>query len=167
MPPVDGAAPPPPPAEPVDLHTLLGQFLAVRHEVNLQTKAVRAQQELERICNALLTLESYRLTHTYTDLGQRKFKKNPLFPYLAAVNEMNRGPGGFGPWQVRQQLEKAEKLARELPPDRKNEELLEQIHVRLRAVDVFNPFGRLFGDFFDPFGFADGEDEDDYGDDGW
>src|SRR5262249_46384532 len=43
--PVDGAAPPPPPAEPVDLHTLLGQFLAVRHEVNLQTKAVRAQQE--------------------------------------------------------------------------------------------------------------------------
>src|SRR5204863_3833237 len=45
VPPVDGAARPPPPAEPVDLHTLLGQFLAVRHEVNLQTKAVRAQQE--------------------------------------------------------------------------------------------------------------------------
>jgi molecular chaperone GrpE len=37
-----------PPAEPeeqVDLHTLLGGFLALRHEVNLQTKAVRAQQE--------------------------------------------------------------------------------------------------------------------------
>src|SRR5947207_5204804 len=45
VPPADGAAPPPPAAEPVDLHTLLGQFLAVRHEVNLQTKAVRAQQE--------------------------------------------------------------------------------------------------------------------------
>src|SRR5262249_5025864 len=44
--PVDGTAPAVPPAEPVDLHTLLGQFLAVRHEVNLQTKAVRAQQEL-------------------------------------------------------------------------------------------------------------------------
>jgi molecular chaperone GrpE len=29
----------------IDLHTLLGQFLAVRHEVNLQTRAVRAQQE--------------------------------------------------------------------------------------------------------------------------
>lgn len=28
-----------------DLHTLLGQFLAVRQEVNLQTRAVRAQQE--------------------------------------------------------------------------------------------------------------------------
>jgi molecular chaperone GrpE len=32
-------------AERPDLHTLLGQFLAVRHEVNLQTRAVRAQQE--------------------------------------------------------------------------------------------------------------------------
>jgi molecular chaperone GrpE len=33
-----------PPSE-IDLHTLLGQFLAVRQEVNLQTRAVRAQQE--------------------------------------------------------------------------------------------------------------------------
>jgi len=35
----------PRPAEGIDLHTLLGQFLAVRQEVNLQTRAVRAQQE--------------------------------------------------------------------------------------------------------------------------
>jgi len=33
------------PEERIDLHTLLGQFAALRHEVNLQTKAVRAQQE--------------------------------------------------------------------------------------------------------------------------
>src|SRR4051812_35375775 len=33
------------PAESIDLHTLLGQFVALKHEVNLQTKAVRAQQE--------------------------------------------------------------------------------------------------------------------------
>jgi molecular chaperone GrpE len=32
-------------AVPVDLHTLLGQFVALRHEVNLQTRASRAQQE--------------------------------------------------------------------------------------------------------------------------
>jgi molecular chaperone GrpE len=40
---------PPPPAEPsrepVDLHTLVAQFVALRQEVNLQTRAVRAQQE--------------------------------------------------------------------------------------------------------------------------
>jgi molecular chaperone GrpE len=32
-------------AEPIDLHMLVGQFTALRHEVNLQTKAVRSQQE--------------------------------------------------------------------------------------------------------------------------
>jgi molecular chaperone GrpE len=39
------AEPEPTPTESIDLHTLLGQFIALRHEVNLQTKAVRAQQE--------------------------------------------------------------------------------------------------------------------------
>src|SRR4051794_11627935 len=46
----------------VDLHTLLGQFTALRHEVNLQTKATRAQQEqnsetLQQLTAALETLE--------------------------------------------------------------------------------------------------------------
>jgi molecular chaperone GrpE len=34
-----------PPAEAPDLHTLLGQLIALRQEVNLQTRATRAQQE--------------------------------------------------------------------------------------------------------------------------
>ncbi len=40
-----GDAATPRPEETIDLHTLLGQFLAVRQEINLQTRAVRAQQE--------------------------------------------------------------------------------------------------------------------------
>jgi molecular chaperone GrpE len=44
------AANPPPPTDPeppaVDLATLVGAFTALRHEVNLQTKATRAQAEL-------------------------------------------------------------------------------------------------------------------------
>ncbi len=36
---------PPEAPERIDLHTLLGQFLALRHEVNLQTRSVRSQQE--------------------------------------------------------------------------------------------------------------------------
>src|SRR5262245_49654303 len=39
------AAPPAGDAEPIDLHTLLGQFVALRHDVSLQTKASRTQQE--------------------------------------------------------------------------------------------------------------------------
>jgi molecular chaperone GrpE len=43
------------PAQPVDLHTLVGQFTALRHEVNLQTKASRAA--LEQNAEALRQLE--------------------------------------------------------------------------------------------------------------
>jgi molecular chaperone GrpE len=56
------AAPPPEPdAETVDLATLVGQFTALRHEVNLQTRAVRAQQEqnaetLRQLAQAVETL---------------------------------------------------------------------------------------------------------------
>lgn len=48
--------------EPIDLHTLLAQMTALRHEVHLQTRAVRAQQEqsaetLERFGQVLGQLE--------------------------------------------------------------------------------------------------------------
>jgi molecular chaperone GrpE len=40
-----GDVPPVPPSPPVDLATILGHYVALRQEVNLQTRAVRAQQE--------------------------------------------------------------------------------------------------------------------------
>src|SRR5262249_25822934 len=48
---------------PVDLHTLVAQFTALRHEVNLQTKAARASleqnsQALERLGATIDTLEN-------------------------------------------------------------------------------------------------------------
>jgi molecular chaperone GrpE len=51
-----------PPGGEVDLHTLLGQFTALRHEVNLQTRAVRGQQEqnaetLKQLVQALQLLQ--------------------------------------------------------------------------------------------------------------
>jgi molecular chaperone GrpE len=54
----DLAAAPPPPAEPppVDLHTLVAQFTALRHEVNLQTRAARTS--IEQTGQALEQLES-------------------------------------------------------------------------------------------------------------
>jgi molecular chaperone GrpE len=56
----DGVAPPG--GEGVDLHTLLGQVLALKHEVNLQTRAVRAQQEqgAEALRQLALALEDRR-----------------------------------------------------------------------------------------------------------
>jgi molecular chaperone GrpE len=67
--------------EPLDLHTLLGQFTALRHEVNLQTKAVRAQQEL----NAE-TLD--RLTEAVAEL--RKLESAPPPPNDAPSDDAVR-----------------------------------------------------------------------------
>jgi molecular chaperone GrpE len=58
-------APPTPEAGPIDLHTLLAQFIGLRHEVNLQTRAVRAQQEqnaetLRRLGEAVRALDGAR-----------------------------------------------------------------------------------------------------------
>jgi molecular chaperone GrpE len=55
---------PQPPAETIDLHTLLAQFAALRHEVNLQTRAVRAQQEqnAETLAALQQAFEALRLT---------------------------------------------------------------------------------------------------------
>lgn len=54
--------PPPDPEERIDLHTLLAQFTALRHEVNLQTRASRSQMEqnaeaLAHLAQALEALE--------------------------------------------------------------------------------------------------------------
>jgi molecular chaperone GrpE len=59
-----------PDLQPLDLHTLLAQFVAVRHEVTLQTRASRAQQEqqaatLEQLQHAVDLLEEAR-----TESGQ-------------------------------------------------------------------------------------------------
>src|SRR5687767_14907698 len=43
--PAEGAPAESAPAAPVDLATLVGQFTALRHEIHLQTRGVRAQQE--------------------------------------------------------------------------------------------------------------------------
>jgi molecular chaperone GrpE len=92
MPPVDGAAPPPPPAEPVDLHTLLGQFLAVRHEVNLQTKAVRAQQEqntesLRQLSTALDALWKAQATATQAQQQAVDEEVRPLLKALVNLHD--------------------------------------------------------------------------------
>lgn len=57
----------PEPEPPIDLHTLLGQFVALRHEVNLQTKATRSQQEqnaeaLQQLSAALEALQQAQAT---------------------------------------------------------------------------------------------------------
>jgi molecular chaperone GrpE len=79
------------PTEPVDLHTLLGQFIALRHEVNLQTKAVRAQQEqnaeaLDQLGEAVELLRQQR-QQPAAATGDEEAAVRPLLKTLIDVHD--------------------------------------------------------------------------------
>jgi hypothetical protein len=131
-----------------------------------RTAAAFTEKHLEMICDALLGLDSLRTVRQYAQLGQRRFPANPRFPYLEAVSYfINKRPEEVPVWQVRPLLEKAEHLARALPPDEQRQKLLEDIQGRLQALAALNPFAMGFvpGFFGDLFGDEEeDEDEDDY-----
>jgi molecular chaperone GrpE len=77
--------------KPIDLHTLLGQFLALRHEVNLQTKAVRSQQEqnaetLRQLTQALQTLHQDQATD---ELAARQVQEDQVRLFLKTLVELH------------------------------------------------------------------------------
>jgi molecular chaperone GrpE len=77
----------PPDAEAVDLHTLLAQFTALRHEVHLQTRASRAQQEqgaeaLRQLGEAFGALQQSQLG---ARLGEEQARDEALRPLLKAL----------------------------------------------------------------------------------
>jgi molecular chaperone GrpE len=83
------AAPSPPveEAEAIDLHTLLAQFVALRHEVNLQTKATRTQQEqnnetLQQLGQALETLRQTQAAARQID---QQAKDEAIRPFLKSL----------------------------------------------------------------------------------
>lgn len=91
------------PEDAIDLHTLLGQFVAVRQEVNLQTRAVRAQQEqnIETLRQLSAALDALRqnqargeqMRHQDLDEAIRPLMKTLLDVYDALVlagREMQR-----------------------------------------------------------------------------
>jgi molecular chaperone GrpE len=92
-------APPPPDAEaaseqavePLDLQTLLSQLVALRHEVNLQTKAVRGQQEqnaetLRQLGQALQTL---RQAQNGGDQAEQQAKDELIRPVLKTLVDVH------------------------------------------------------------------------------
>jgi molecular chaperone GrpE len=86
------AAAPPALPQPLDLHTLLSQFVALRHEVNLQTKASRAQQEqnaeaLRHMEEALELLDKQQQALTGTDEQAREEQVRPLLKTLVDLHD--------------------------------------------------------------------------------
>src|SRR5436305_1252866 len=73
--------PPSPPEPSVDLATLVAAFTALRHEVNLQTKATRAQAE-----------QVARLVETWEESGtESPASDDDLLPLLDTLIELHDG----------------------------------------------------------------------------
>jgi molecular chaperone GrpE len=80
-------APSAPDADVIDLHTLLSQFTALRHEVHLQTRAARAQQEqgaeaLHRLGETIAALQQSQLS---ARLGEEQARDEVLRPLLKSL----------------------------------------------------------------------------------
>jgi molecular chaperone GrpE len=81
------ASPAAPDVETIDLHTLLAQFTALRHEVHLQTRAARAQQEqgaeaLRQLGEALAALQQSQLS---ARLGEEQARDEAVRPLLKTL----------------------------------------------------------------------------------
>jgi molecular chaperone GrpE len=78
-------------AQAVDLHTLLGQFVAVRHEVNLQTKAARSQQEQTGLALQQLgqALESGRQAQAAAQQANQQTRDEALKPLLKTLLDVH------------------------------------------------------------------------------
>ncbi len=71
----------------MDLHTLLSQFVALRHEVNLQTKATRVQQELnvESLRQLGQAVEALRRPQALALAADSQAQDEQLRPLLKAL----------------------------------------------------------------------------------
>jgi molecular chaperone GrpE len=77
-------------SEVIDLHTLLGQFIAVRQEVNLQTRAVRAQQEqnTETLRQLTAALEALRQSQIRGEEARRQTNDDAIRPLLKTLVDL-------------------------------------------------------------------------------
>src|SRR5262249_14077331 len=78
--------------QPVDLATLLGQFVALRHEVNLQTRSSRATQEqnsetLRQLTEALELLQNQPEARPEAEEREQSERLRPLLKTLVDVHD--------------------------------------------------------------------------------
>jgi tetratricopeptide (TPR) repeat protein len=125
------------------------------------------EEQLIDLCRALLALEAMRVLHSFLALGRHRFPACPEFPYIEALTHFRKGPQATRPHLVTPLLDRADKLARALPPDDRRDSLLRDIEMHKKAIAALNPFGNLFEGFMQQMSgmFDDDDWDDDYDDD--
>jgi hypothetical protein len=131
-------------------------------------RAEFTEEQLQNTSGSLLHLDAVRLARQYLERGQADFPASPHFPYMLAMSYFVRHEMDDVPvWKVRPMLEKAERLARALPPTEQLKEMLDDIGNRIKALAALNPYAMgmmddIFGELFGaPFGDEDYEGDED------
>lgn len=129
---------------------------------------VHGENELEKLCSHIATLDASKLLCGYAKLGQKRFPKNPFFPFHEAESYLMEGRR---PYQMLRPLDKARKLAEKLPADDSVQALLDRIQDIRDRLDtgglgfmrqMMNMFAGLDQDDVDDEDFEDFEDFDDF-----
>jgi tetratricopeptide (TPR) repeat protein len=147
--------------------TYVGQKTHEKKVFTYLEKAVKAdftEDQLSRVCLALLALDAKKQHRTYVKLGQKKFPQSPFFYLAEAEFNIKLGPQRCPVWQTRDLLEKARELANAMPREPKQQEMLETIQRHQDLLGVLNPFAAsrdMLEDMMDEmFGVDDEDDED-------
>jgi tetratricopeptide (TPR) repeat protein len=131
-------------------------------------KAEFTEDQLERVCGALQAFKSVRLLLKYLRLGQQRFPASPFFFVAEAEYQLSLGRYRCNPIETGRLLAKARELAKALPRDDRQQQLLEVIQEHEQTLRSFNPYAGLFGGgLFNPMMGPMFDDEDDYEDDGY
>jgi tetratricopeptide (TPR) repeat protein len=146
--------------------TYHGQKTHEKKVLNYLQKAVSTpmtEDQLERICAALVSLQQHRLLKEYAWHGHKRHPKNPYFVYFQAEACRPHTVYGRTAFQFRELLEEARRLAQALPPEPRRDALLEQIRHREEMAGAMGaPDGLDFGAFseaIESLFFSDDEDE--------
>jgi tetratricopeptide (TPR) repeat protein len=150
----------------------LGQKTHEKKILAYVEKAKRAdftEQQLSRVCEGLLLLQSTRLLRAYCQLGERRFPKSAIFTFLEAESYVAKGQQMlYDRWKVQPLLEKAFRLATAMPHDDRRAQLLDKIQERQKILQTLNGASLgMFGNLFNNGAFADafGDDEDEWDED--
>jgi molecular chaperone GrpE len=131
------AVPPPADAPPaVDLHTLVSQFTALRHEINLQTKAARTS--IEQSGEAITELRG-----ALEELRERPVEEDELTPLLKAIVDVYDNLA-LALRQVTKQREAIEQPVSALAEGATLPESLAKVIASLRPAKAPSLWSRLF-----------------------
>jgi tetratricopeptide (TPR) repeat protein len=128
------------------------------HEKRVQAFAEAAaaadpgEADLVRLCERFRDLGWGRPLKAAAVRGQKRFPRNPFFPYFEAVYHLGQN-AAYGPaaWKVEPLLEKARRLAEVAPPDDAVRRLLRDVDEAQRRLATTAPVVHMFQELFDMF----------------